>query len=218
IPLWTVRLHPRTRADRARRPRGGTGGLGVDGVAGLARGRGAHDPPRVAGAGGRVRAGRLGPVPRSTDGRRRVLGVDRSGGRTGDQLPRLARRQPAHDGGAGAGRTVDSGPAGGRPDARPVPVDLLLLGAGPRGVPGSAGVGAVGRNRDGRRRRAGLRQAGAMSPLAWVPAVAVAVLTGHTLVNARRLRRPSPVVSPVDRRVSVLLPVRDEAHRVAACL
>jgi glycosyltransferase involved in cell wall biosynthesis len=48
--------------------------------------------------------------------------------------------------------------------------------------------------------------------------VAVAVLTGHTLVNARRLRRPSPVVSPVDRRVSVLLPVRDEAHRVAACL
>src|SRR6185436_19727019 len=108
--------------------------------------------------------------------------------------------------------------AGGRPDARPVPVDVLLLGAGPRGVPGSARVGAVGRDRDGRRRRAGLRQAGAMSPLAWVPAVAVAVLTGHTLVNARLLRRPSPVVSPVDRRVSVLLPVRDEAHRVAACL
>jgi hypothetical protein len=48
-------------------------------------------------------------------------------------------------------------------------------------------------------------------------AVAVA-LTGHTLVNLRRLRTPTPDPPPVAERVSVLLPVRDEAERVAPCL
>ena len=47
-------------------------------------------------------------------------------------------------------------------------------------------------------------------------ALCVAALTGHTVVNARLLRRP--VARPSDHRTSVLLPVRDEAHRVGPCL
>lgn len=43
-------------------------------------------------------------------------------------------------------------------------------------------------------------------------------LTGHSLVNARLLRRPSTAPSVVEGPVSVLLPVRDEAHQVGACL
>jgi hypothetical protein len=53
--------------------------------------------------------------------------------------------------------------------------------------------------------------------IAWVVAMVVAVLTAHTIVNAWLLRRPAP--SPgVAGAVSVLLPVRDEAHRVGPCL
>ncbi|HWH00390.1 MAG TPA: glycosyltransferase family A protein, partial [Pilimelia sp.] len=48
-------------------------------------------------------------------------------------------------------------------------------------------------------------------------AAIVAALTAHTAWNARRLRRPGPP-APVPERVSVLLPVRDEAHQVAACV
>lgn len=47
-------------------------------------------------------------------------------------------------------------------------------------------------------------------------AAAVVALTAHTAVNARLLR--TPVAGPVRARVSVLLPVRDEAPRVQACL
>ena len=47
-------------------------------------------------------------------------------------------------------------------------------------------------------------------------ALCVAALTGHTVVNARLLR--VPVVRPSTRKTSVLLPVRDEAHRVGPCL
>lgn len=55
-----------------------------------------------------------------------------------------------------------------------------------------------------------------MSAAMWAVAAAVAVLSAHAWVNAALLRRPRP--SSVERRVSVLLPVRDEAHRVGACL
>jgi cellulose synthase/poly-beta-1,6-N-acetylglucosamine synthase-like glycosyltransferase len=48
--------------------------------------------------------------------------------------------------------------------------------------------------------------------LAWC----VSALTLHSAVNARLLRTPQP--RPLDRWTSVLLPVRDEAHRVEACL
>ncbi|SBT44818.1 glycosyltransferase [Micromonospora auratinigra] len=49
--------------------------------------------------------------------------------------------------------------------------------------------------------------------------VAVAALTGHTLVNATRwLRRPTPGPVEVTEAVAVLLPLRDEAGRVTPCL
>jgi hypothetical protein len=51
-----------------------------------------------------------------------------------------------------------------------------------------------------------------------VVAVAVGLLTAHTVVNALLLRRPGPRTSAVDVAVSVLLPLRDEAHRVRPCL
>ncbi|MEU6076886.1 glycosyltransferase family 2 protein [Micromonospora sp. NPDC047074] len=47
----------------------------------------------------------------------------------------------------------------------------------------------------------------------------VAALTAHTLVNAGRwLRRPPDRPAPVTEPVAVLLPLRDEAGRVAPCL
>ena len=52
----------------------------------------------------------------------------------------------------------------------------------------------------------------------WLVAVLVGALTAHTVVNAFLLRRPSRTPSTVDRTVSVLLPLRDEAHRVEPCL
>jgi hypothetical protein len=55
--------------------------------------------------------------------------------------------------------------------------------------------------------------------MTWLLAAAVAALTAHTAVNATRwLRRPPRTVRTVDETVAVLLPLRDEAHRVAACL
>jgi len=47
-------------------------------------------------------------------------------------------------------------------------------------------------------------------------ALVVAALTAHTAVNARLLRTPTG--TRTDRAVSVLLPLRDEAHRVEPCL
>ncbi len=53
---------------------------------------------------------------------------------------------------------------------------------------------------------------------AWVAALPVAALTVHTAVNAALLRRPAVAPPPVDEAVAVLLPLRDEATRVTACL
>lgn len=44
-----------------------------------------------------------------------------------------------------------------------------------------------------------------------------AVLLAHTLVNALLLRRP-PSARPPERRVSVLVPARNEADRIAGCI
>lgn len=52
----------------------------------------------------------------------------------------------------------------------------------------------------------------------WAGTLAATGLTAHTLVNLHRLRVPADVPEPAAEKVSVLLPVRDEASRVAACL
>jgi cellulose synthase/poly-beta-1,6-N-acetylglucosamine synthase-like glycosyltransferase len=52
-----------------------------------------------------------------------------------------------------------------------------------------------------------------MTVVGWLLTVAVAALTLHTVVNAALLPRPTGQPSPVDEPVSVLVPVRDEAHR-----
>ena len=46
---------------------------------------------------------------------------------------------------------------------------------------------------------------------------ATAALLAHTVVNARRLRRP-PLGQPPERPVSVLIPARDEADRIGRCV
>jgi hypothetical protein len=48
--------------------------------------------------------------------------------------------------------------------------------------------------------------------------IATTAATAHTIVNAALLRRPSATPPPLAARVSVLLPVRDEEHRVEPCL
>jgi hypothetical protein len=55
-------------------------------------------------------------------------------------------------------------------------------------------------------------------PLA-VAAGAAALLTAHSALNARLLRTPPTLpLAPLDERVSVLIPARDEASRIAGCL
>ncbi|HZI96786.1 MAG TPA: glycosyltransferase family 2 protein [Actinomycetales bacterium] len=54
--------------------------------------------------------------------------------------------------------------------------------------------------------------------LVWVGTAMAVALTAHAAVNARLLRRPDDDPPRVSGRVSLLLPVRDEAHQVADCL
>ena len=54
--------------------------------------------------------------------------------------------------------------------------------------------------------------------LLWACAAAALVLAGHTALNAALLRSPTATGSEVDNPVAVLLPLRDEAHRVRPCL
>ncbi|MFG1608208.1 glycosyltransferase [Actinoplanes sp. NPDC049265] len=51
----------------------------------------------------------------------------------------------------------------------------------------------------------------------WLLLAPLLLLTAHTIVNATLLRRP-PRDAVTDRRVAVLLPLRDEASRVTPCL
>lgn len=60
-----------------------------------------------------------------------------------------------------------------------------------------------------------------MSAARWLVragAAGAVAATAHTAVNLRLLRRPPEHAPPPAERVSVLLPLRDEAHRVTACL
>jgi hypothetical protein len=52
----------------------------------------------------------------------------------------------------------------------------------------------------------------------WAVAALAAAGAAHSAVNARLMRRPGGPESTVDGRVSVLLPLRDEAGRAAPCL
>jgi glycosyl transferase family 2 len=51
----------------------------------------------------------------------------------------------------------------------------------------------------------------------WLVLLPWIALTAHTVVNAALLRRPAPGAG-TDDRIAVLLPLRDEAERVAPCL
>ncbi|WP_329102520.1 glycosyltransferase [Micromonospora sp. NBC_01699] len=52
----------------------------------------------------------------------------------------------------------------------------------------------------------------------WIGTVVVAGLTLHSLVNATRWLRRPPTGATLHEPVSVLLPLRDEAHRLTPCL
>ncbi|HET9658319.1 MAG TPA: glycosyltransferase family 2 protein [Kineosporiaceae bacterium] len=54
--------------------------------------------------------------------------------------------------------------------------------------------------------------------LTWAGSLGAIALTAHSWVNLRTVRTPDRDPEPVGERVSVLLPVRDEAHQVGACL
>jgi hypothetical protein len=58
----------------------------------------------------------------------------------------------------------------------------------------------------------------AVETATWGATAAAALLTAHTVVNARLLRTPPADARAPDERVSVLLPLRDEASRVEPCL
>ncbi|MFG1923898.1 glycosyltransferase [Cryptosporangium sp. NPDC048952] len=68
-----------------------------------------------------------------------------------------------------------------------------------------------------RSRRGGPVRRFAADPVAWGTVGALA-LAAHSVVNARKLRRPPSQPPETQVRVSVLLPVRDEEQRVEACL
>jgi glycosyltransferase involved in cell wall biosynthesis len=52
----------------------------------------------------------------------------------------------------------------------------------------------------------------------WLPALLAGLLTVHAIVNSHLLPRPAARPSSVEQTVAVLLPVRDEAHRVGPCV
>lgn len=63
------------------------------------------------------------------------------------------------------------------------------------------------------------RRVGPLDLVTGAAALGAALAAAHTLVNALLLRVPPPApANGIDRRVSVLLPVRDEAGRVGGCL
>jgi hypothetical protein len=63
-----------------------------------------------------------------------------------------------------------------------------------------------------------MRGAGAWRAAVRVGSLGAIALTAHAVVNLRRLRVPDDDPEPVTERVSLLLPVRDEAHRLGPCL
>lgn len=67
------------------------------------------------------------------------------------------------------------------------------------------------------RRPAG-RAATAWRALTWAGTLGSVALTAHTFANLEAMRVPADDPAPVRERVSVLLPLRDEAHHVRRCL
>jgi hypothetical protein len=62
------------------------------------------------------------------------------------------------------------------------------------------------------------RRARAWNAAIWAGSALAAGLTAHTAANLRHLRTPNTSPAQPDRRISVLLPLRNEAHRVVPCL
>jgi cellulose synthase/poly-beta-1,6-N-acetylglucosamine synthase-like glycosyltransferase len=56
-----------------------------------------------------------------------------------------------------------------------------------------------------------------MASLTKLGALGAATVTVHTALNARLLRVP-PEASPLERRISILVPARNEAERIETCL
>ncbi len=54
--------------------------------------------------------------------------------------------------------------------------------------------------------------------LTWAGSIGATALTAHTLANLRAVRTPEDDPPPAPERISVLLPVRDEADQVRGCL
>lgn len=51
-----------------------------------------------------------------------------------------------------------------------------------------------------------------------IAALSATAITAHTLINVRRVRKPHPAPPPIDEPVTILLPLRNEAHRVEPTL
>jgi hypothetical protein len=79
--------------------------------------------------------------------------------------------------------------------------------------PGRATPSAVG---SGSGRNPGSGRVGRV--LTWAGSLGAIALTAHSFVNLRAVRVPDDDPEPVAERVSVLVPVRDEADRIGDCL
>jgi hypothetical protein len=77
-----------------------------------------------------------------------------------------------------------------------------------RATPSAAGSGSGRNSGSGRVGQA----------LTWAGSLGAIALTAHSFVNLRAVRVPDDDPEPVTERVSVLLPVRDEADRIGGCL
>ena len=192
------------------------------------------DPPLGA-ARRRLRADGVGRLPRPADGRRRALALGRPDAvaarrrrHPADQLRRLVRRRHAAD--AGAHRRHSPAPPPASASTRPsrqrcspgpgsATSSATSSGSAPTRSPWSAASPSAcwscptcGRSGSPAHEGSRRRRCDAVGT-----ALAVAG-TAHAAWNLRRLRVPPPDPPPVAERVAVLLPVRDEAHRVAPCV
>src|SRR4051794_11473191 len=230
LPVRPVHLRRRAGAAAAGRAVPRPAGLADDGLAQLGARGAAGRPPGRAGARRGRGVRRVGRRPRSADGPGRLLDLGAPAARSA----RYRHRAADQPGGLAAGRAADHGVAGGagRPDrhraahrrrraaARPG-LDDAGRGARARRLARPARLGGVGC----RARRPGARRARRPAPGAGVSGLVVRLLAGaavagalHAALNTALLRRPPAVPPPVDRPVTVVLPVRDEEGEVGACL
>src|SRR3954465_6122959 len=239
LPLRPVRVRGLSRPHPAGRALPGPARLADDGLAQLGAGRAAHRhaarlPPGAPDrdGGGRLRG--VGRRPRPPDGAGRLLDVGPP------RAPPARDRHGAADeprrGAAPRGRADDP------PRTAPGPYRRSRLAANRRrrtpararlddprrsaragGMAGPAGLGGVGR----RLEPAGPRGAVHAAPPGPAPMSSrlLRVLSGvsvagalHAMLNVSLLRRPPVDPPPVRRRVTVVLPVRDEEQHVGACL